>query len=143
MFIIFKLIDKFIGLRVPAEVEIDGLDIHEHGLASAYAGFSISDANSAAMVPNENTDLGEDDVTKATDKQISAAVPVVREPSPVIHDGVYDTGMHKVSIIAKSFQVRSAQDCPQRSGCDRHDRDPGDGLRHPEGHHREIPRRAC
>jgi hypothetical protein len=28
------------------------------------------------MVPNENTDLGEDDVTKATDKQISAAVPV-------------------------------------------------------------------
>ena len=101
MFIIFKLIDKFIGLRVPAEVEIDGLDIHEHGLASAYAGFSISDANSAAMVPNENTDLGEDDVTKATDKQISAAVPVVRESSPVIHDGVYDTGMHKVSIIAK------------------------------------------
>ena len=64
MFIIFKLIDKFIGLRVPAEVEIDGLDIHEHGLASAYAGFSISDATSAAMVPNENTDLGEDDVTK-------------------------------------------------------------------------------
>ena len=41
------------------------------------------------------------DVTKATDKQISAAVPVMREPSPVIHDGVYDTGMHKVSIIAK------------------------------------------
>jgi hypothetical protein len=27
-------------------------------------------------------------------------VPVVREPA-VIHDGIYDTGMHKVSIIAK------------------------------------------
>ena len=101
MFLIFKLIDKFIGLRVPAEVEIDGLDIHEHGLASAYAGFSISDANSAAMVPNENTDLGEDDAEKASAAQINAAVPVVREASPVIHDGVYDTGMHKVSIIAK------------------------------------------
>ena len=49
MFIIFKIIDKTIGLRVPAEVEIDGLDIHEHGLTSAYAGFSISDANAAAM----------------------------------------------------------------------------------------------
>ena len=49
MFIIFKIIDKTIGLRVPAEVEIDGLDIHEHGLASAYAGFAISDANAAAM----------------------------------------------------------------------------------------------
>ena len=99
MFIIFKIIDKTLGLRVPAEVEIDGLDIHEHGLASAYAGFAISDANSAAMTPNENTDLGEDDITKATAKQMDAAVPVVREP--VIHDGVYDTGMHKVSIIAK------------------------------------------
>ena len=99
MFIIFKIIDKTIGLRVPAEVEIDGLDIHEHGLASAYAGFAISDANSAAMTPNENTDLGEDDVAKASAKQMDAAVPVVREP--VIHDGVYDTGMHKVSIIAK------------------------------------------
>ena len=99
MFIIFKIIDKTLGLRVPAEVEIDGLDIHEHGLASAYAGFAISNANSAAMTPNENTDLGEDDITKASAKQMDAAVPVVREP--VIHDGVYDTGMHKVSIIAK------------------------------------------
>ena len=100
MFIIFKIIDKTIGLRVPAEVEIDGLDIHEHGLASAYAGFSISDANAAAMVPNENTDLGEDDASKASAVQMNAAVPVVKEPA-VIHDGIYDTGMHKVSIIAK------------------------------------------
>ena len=74
---IFKIIDKTIGLRVPAEVEIDGLDIHEHGLASAYAGFSISDANAAAMTPNENTDLGEDDPVKASATQMSAAVPVV------------------------------------------------------------------
>ena len=101
MFLVFKVIDKTIGLRVPAEVEIDGLDIHEHGLASAYAGFSISDANAAAMVPNENTDLGEDDVNKASARMVDAAVPVVREAAPVIHDGVYDTGMHKVSIIAK------------------------------------------
>ena len=100
MFIIFKIIDKTIGLRVPAEVEIDGLDIHEHGLTSAYAGFSISDANAAAMVPNENTDLGEDDASKASTVQMNAAVPVVKEPA-VIHDGIYDTGMHKVSIIAK------------------------------------------
>ena len=79
MFLVFKVID----------------------LASAYAGFSISDANAAAMVPNENTDLGEDDVNKASARMVDAAVPVVREAAPVIHDGVYDTGMHKVSIIAK------------------------------------------
>lgn len=39
MFIVFKIIDKVHGLRVPAEVEIEGLDITEHGLASAYADF--------------------------------------------------------------------------------------------------------
>ena len=46
MFIIFKLIDKTVGLRVPAQIEIDGLDIHEHGLASAYSGFAINDMGS-------------------------------------------------------------------------------------------------
>ena len=39
MTIVFKVIDKLVGLRVPAEVEIEGLDIAEHGLASAYADF--------------------------------------------------------------------------------------------------------
>ena len=96
MFIIFKVIDKVIGLRVPAEVEIDGLDMHEHGLASAYSGFAITDV-SAAMEVNENTDLGEGDYEKATDRQKEAAVKVVRtelaQPA--------DTGMWKVSIIAR------------------------------------------
>ena len=100
MTVIFTIIKKTIGLRVTEKEEIDGLDIHEHGLASAYAGFSISDANAAAMVPNETTDLGEDDISKARAVQMNAAVPVVKEPA-VIHDGIYDTGMHQVSIIAK------------------------------------------
>ena len=39
MFLVFKLIDKTIGLRVSAEEEIEGLDITEHGMASAYADF--------------------------------------------------------------------------------------------------------
>ncbi|MCH3968090.1 MAG: ammonium transporter [Atopobiaceae bacterium] len=43
MFIVFKVIDKTVGLRVSAQVEIEGLDIHEHGLPSAYAGFAITD----------------------------------------------------------------------------------------------------
>ena len=98
MFLIFKLIDKTVGLRVPAEVEIDGLDIHEHGLVSAYAGFAISDMANADMEVNENTDLGEDDIAKASEKQVDAAVKVVKS---TIVDGVYDTGMHKVSIICR------------------------------------------
>ena len=36
----FKLIDKFIGLRVSKEEELKGLDIGEHGMES-YSGFQI------------------------------------------------------------------------------------------------------
>ena len=34
--------NKTIGLRVSAEEEIDGLDMHEHGM-SAYANFRLYD----------------------------------------------------------------------------------------------------
>jgi len=99
MFVVFKIIDKTIGLRVPAEVEIDGLDIHEHGLASAYSGFAISDITETAMEVNENTNLGEDDAGKASPAQLDAAVKVVA------HEPVSSSGsgcdIHNVRIIAK------------------------------------------
>ena len=38
MFIMFKVIDKTAGLRVTDQEQLDGLDIHEHGI-DAYAGF--------------------------------------------------------------------------------------------------------
>jgi len=40
MFIIFKIIDATIGLRVSREEELKGLDIEEHGMES-YAGFQL------------------------------------------------------------------------------------------------------
>ena len=96
MTIIFKVIDKLVGLRVPADIEIEGLDYHEHGLASAYAGFNISDIT-ATMDVNENTDLGESDYTKASDSQKNAAVKVVGEELVAANP----TGMYKVSILVK------------------------------------------
>ncbi len=106
MFIAFKIIDRFIGLRVPAQVEIDGLDIHEHGLASAYSGFSITDVTQMEVDANENTDLGESDYDKAEDFRKDAAVKVYRAPEtspeqPTVPVGTYDTGMHKVSIVCR------------------------------------------
>ena len=106
MFIAFKIIDRFIGLRVPAQVEIDGLDIHEHGLASAYSGFAITDVTQMEVDANENTDLGESDYDKAEDFRKDAAVKVYRAPetSPEqapVPVGSYDTGMHKVSIVCR------------------------------------------
>ena len=99
MFIAFKIIDKTVGLRVPARVELDGLDIREHGLASAYSGFAINDMTGMDMDINEKTDLGEDNYEKASKGQIDAAVKVIRRQTSV--DGVYDTEMHKVSIICR------------------------------------------
>ena len=95
MFIAFKVIDKTIGLRVTEEEEIVGLDAKEHGLASAYAGFSIMDVTGGLMEVNENTDLGQDDYTQATQAQKDAAVKVSAMPAE------YDTGIYKVSIIAR------------------------------------------
>jgi len=93
--ITFVVIKATIGLRVTEEEEILGLDIKEHGLPSAYAGFSLMDvSNTMTMDVNENTDLGTSDYEEASDVKKNAAVKVVAMP----HDA---TGMYKVVIIAK------------------------------------------
>lgn len=59
--ITFLAIKAIFGLRVTEEEEIVGLDATEHGLPSAYAGFSMMDiSNSMIMEENENTQLGSD-----------------------------------------------------------------------------------
>ena len=107
MFIVFKIIDKAIGLRVPAKIEIDGLDVHEHGLTSAYSGFSITDVTDMTVEANENTDLGENEYEKASDAQKNAAIKVTEvseTTTAAVEPGVvtpYITDMHKVSIICR------------------------------------------
>ena len=96
----FLLLKVTIGLRVTQEEEITGLDITEHGLPSAYSGFAITDM-SGTMSVNENTDLGTGNYEAASEKQKEAAVPVVREYIVGEGEPVYDTGMHKISILVK------------------------------------------
>lgn len=94
--ITFLVIRAAVGLRVTEEEEIVGLDAMEHGLASAYSGFSIMDvSNTMLMDVNENTNLGTDDYKAASDTQKNAAVKVVKVPETT------DTGMYKVVIISK------------------------------------------
>ena len=93
--IAFLIIKAIVGLRVTQEEEIVGLDSCEHGLPSAYAGFSIMDiANTMTMEVNENTDLGTDDYAEASDAQRDAAVKVVAPAAA-------STGIYKVAVIAK------------------------------------------
>ena len=93
--IAFLIIKATVGIRVSEEEEIVGLDPTEHGLPSAYGGFTIMDARDMTMDVNENTDLGVSDYEKASTAAKKASVSVTREPAEL------STGMHKVVIIAK------------------------------------------
>ena len=87
----FFLIKKTVGLRVPAKEEMIGLDQAEHGLATAYAGFSVMDIdNTMEMAINDHTVLSvEDEGIKA------AAIPAVKISSEK------STGIYEVIIITR------------------------------------------
>lgn len=92
--VVFFIIKAIFGLRVTEEEEIIGLDATEHGLPSAYAGFSIMDiSNTMTMDINENTSLGTEEYDSASETIKKAAVEVVN-PLPA-------TGISKIVIIAK------------------------------------------
>ncbi|MCR5293133.1 MAG: ammonium transporter [Eubacterium sp.] len=102
MIIVFAIIKAIFGLRVSEEEEIEGLDLKEHGLASAYSGFSIVDMSSAMMDANDNTNLGVSEYDKASEAQKKASVPVVDAAKEMRQNGlVAETGINKVVIITK------------------------------------------
>ena len=104
IFIAFSIIKAIFGLRVSEEEEITGLDATEHGLASAYAGFSFMDiSNTMTMEVNENTSLGISEYDNASDAMKSAAVKVVKqeEELPLEAEREPATGIHKVVIVTK------------------------------------------
>ena len=93
--ITFFVIKAIFGLRVTQEEEIIGLDETEHGLPSAYAGFSLMDiSNTMMMEVNENTSLGVDSYEEASQAAKDVAVPVLNAVTN-------STGIYKVVIIAK------------------------------------------
>ena len=95
--IAFLIIKATVGLRVSEEEEIVGLDSCEHGLPSAYAGFSIMDiSNTMTMEVNENTSLGVSDYDTASAAMKEAAVKVETAPAAIPATGIY-----KVVVIAK------------------------------------------
>ena len=70
--IVFSILKKTIGLRVDAEEEIAGLDVTEHGLLTAYAGF--------AMSPDTISDDSEP-VAVAGETPVAEAIPVKKVPT--------------------------------------------------------------
>ncbi len=94
MLIIFTLIKKTVGLRVTEQEELDGLDVHEHGLVSSYADFM------PVLTANENTSIGAQSYAEATSAARDAAVPVVQTVA-VEQAGPAAPAMHKVVILLR------------------------------------------
>ena len=95
--ITFLIIKNTVGLRASEEEEITGLDVTEHGLSSAYAGFSLMDITDSVMSVNENTDLGTQEYDSASQTLKDTAVPVVDHSLPE----TFHSNIHKVVIISK------------------------------------------
>ena len=92
MAIVFLAIKATIGLRASKEEEIKGLDICEHGLTSAYAGFEFG----AAGMPD--IDITYDDVVSVGSESVENAVPAMVKTSSDIPD---DKKITKVEILMK------------------------------------------
>ena len=99
MAMVFKLIDKTIGLRVSAAEEVMGLDKPEHGLVSAYADF----------VPAPETVGGEGEADAPVPAQ--QAVPVTR-----VNTEHSDAAMHKVVIITRQSRFEALKNAMNAIG---------------------------
>ena len=92
MTLVFFAIKKILGLRVSREEEVMGLDSTEHGMPSAYAGFS--------MIP-EYVEEGEAPVVVSGDTPVAEAVTVTKVPT-------FDEGrpkITKVEIVCKESRL--------------------------------------
>ena len=92
--IAFLVIKKIVGLRVTREEEMEGLDATEHGMPSAYAGFS--------MVP-EYVEEGDAPVFVSGDSPVAEAVPVKKVPT--FTEGV--PKITKVEIVCKEARLEA------------------------------------
>ena len=96
----FLIIKAIFGLRVSREEEIEGLDVKEHGLASAYAGF--------AMLP-EYIDEGEEPDIVTGDVPPAKAIEVEELPRVAadVKPSVSGSKITKVEIICKESKLES------------------------------------
>ena len=111
MFIVFKFIQKTVGLRASEEEEILGLDITEHGLVSSYADFapagdfyySLEDEGSLASVTEPVPPANIEDVLlKEKDSQIKVTKT--------------DTGISKITIVINKDKFNSLKAAMQKVG---------------------------
>lgn len=108
---VFLLLKKFMGLRVSAKEEIGGLDIYEHNLESAYAGFAVEDhvadefTGVVAATPAVTRAAA---AHKATEEKITKVTLVIRqnkfEALKSAMNGIGVTGMTVTQVMGCGMQ---------------------------------------
>ena len=98
--ITFTLIKKTIGLRVTPEEEIQGLDLPEHGLVSAYADFMPAIPQVDSFERSETTGA----------VPVDEAVPVQLKTAPAGISAASDTKITKIELIIKQEKFEALKD---------------------------------
>ena len=100
MTLIFKILDKTIGLRVSTREEIAGLDMEEHGLASSYADFMpAAEDFHGAVTAQEAAEAG------AAVTHVTAALPAAGRPK-----------MTKIVIITSQLRFEILKEALDKLG---------------------------
>ena len=102
--IVFLAIKYTIGLRADAEDEIAGLDVSEHGLLTAYAGF--------AMLPDTAAEDDDVPITVTGDVPAAEAIPIKKIPA-------FDEGspkFTKIEIVCKESKFDALKNAMMKLG---------------------------
>ena len=103
--IVFMAIKHTIGLRADAEDEIAGLDISEHGLLTAYAGF--------AMLPDTAT-ADEENIPVLVEGETPVAEAIPVKKIPAFEDGT--PKFTKIEIICKESRFEALKTAMMKLG---------------------------
>ena len=98
--ITFTLIKKTVGLRVTPEEEIQGLDLPEHGLVSAYADFMPAIPQVDSFERSETTGA----------VPVDEAVPVQLRTAPAGISAASDAKITKIELIIKQEKFEALKD---------------------------------
>ncbi len=99
----FLVIKVAVGLRVDREEEMIGLDVTEHGLPSAYAGFAML---------SEYIEEGNDFVAVSGDTPVAEAIPIKKVP--VFEEGI--PKFTKIEIVCKESKFEALKNAMIKLG---------------------------
>ena len=105
--ITFILIRKTVGLRASEEEEMLGLDVTEHGLSSAYAGFAFLPETLAP-------EMAEEPVVVTGDTPVAEAVEV--KAMPTFAGSLDGKKLTKVEIVCKEAKLEALKDAMMAIG---------------------------